>query len=171
MTPGHALPLCARHLGGLGCRICFWSGTQYGFQRILTAWLFFSIQIPYYILWHFEKISLPFRPFSGLTRLSEDSFCDKLGWEKQASHKVTTWQSQFYHHPLPTCLTARQYPAYPPPFPMRSHPAQSGEGFDAPPTLERSGSEHRRAVTSSLFGQERGLVRDVEPSLTVRKDG
>ena len=23
------------------------------------------------------------------------------------------------------------------------------EGFDAPPTLERSGSEHRRAVTSS----------------------
>ena len=26
-------------------------------------------------------------------------------------------------------------------------------------------SEHRRAVTSSLFGQERGLVRDVESSL------
>ena len=44
---------------------------------------------------------------------------------------------------------------------MRSHPAKHGEGFDAPPTLERSGSEHRRAVTSSLFGQERGLVRDV----------
>ena len=44
---------------------------------------------------------------------------------------------------------------------MRSHPAQHGEGFDAPPTLERSGSEHRRAVTSSLFGQERDLVRDV----------
>ena len=43
--------------------------------------------------------------------------------------------------------------------------------FDGPPSLERSGSEHRRAVTSSLFGQERGLVRDVEPSLTVRKDG
>ena len=32
--------------------------------------------------------------------------------------------------------------------PWRSHPAQPGEGFDAPPTLERSGSEHRRAVTS-----------------------
>ena len=48
----------------------------------------------------------------------------------------------------------------------RSHPAQSGETFDAlfnapadkqsgetfdgPPTLERSGSEHRRAVTSPL---------------------
>ena len=31
----------------------------------------------------------------------------------------------------------------------RSHPAKYGEGFDAPPTLERSGSEHRRAVTSS----------------------
>ena len=30
----------------------------------------------------------------------------------------------------------------------RSHPAQSGETFDGPPTLERSGSEHRRAVTS-----------------------
>ena len=28
---------------------------------------------------------------------------------------------------------------------MRSHPAKHGEGFDAPPTLERSGSEHRRA--------------------------
>ena len=69
------------------------------------------------------------------------------------------------------------------------------QGFDAPPTLERSGSEHqravtslallerarawewvkdppagegqvgqiqhRRAVTSSLFGQEKGLMRDV----------
>ena len=44
-------------------------------------------------------------------------------------------------------------------------PQKPGEGFDAPPTLERSGSEHRRAVTSSLFGQERGLVRDVESSL------
>ena len=34
-------------------------------------------------------------------------------------------------------------------FPRRSHPAQYGETFDGPPTLERSGSEHRRAVTSS----------------------
>ena len=32
----------------------------------------------------------------------------------------------------------------------RSHPAQFGEGFDAPPSLERSGSEHRRAVTSPV---------------------
>ena len=53
---------------------------------------------------------------------------------------------------------------------MRSHPAKHGEGFDAPPTLERSGSEHQRAVTSSLFGQERGLVRDVEPSLMEKSD-
>ena len=30
---------------------------------------------------------------------------------------------------------------------MRSHPAQSGATFDDLPTLERSGSEHRRAVT------------------------
>ena len=26
---------------------------------------------------------------------------------------------------------------------MRFHPAQSGETFDGPPTLERSGYEHR----------------------------
>ena len=33
----------------------------------------------------------------------------------------------------------------------RSHPAQSGETFDGPPSLERSGSEHREgAVTSPL---------------------
>ena len=31
--------------------------------------------------------------------------------------------------------------------PRRSHPAKHGEGFDAPPTIKRSGSEHRRAVT------------------------
>ena len=79
------------------------------------------------------------------------------------------------------------------------------QGFDAPPTLERSGSEHRRAVTSlallerarawewvkdppagegqvgqiqhcravtsSLFVQERGLVRDMELSLQERRRG
>ena len=28
------------------------------------------------------------------------------------------------------------------------------KGFDAPPTLERSGSEHRRAVTSPLPEEE-----------------
>ena len=54
--------------------------------------------------------------------------------------------------------------------------------FDGPPTLERSGSEHRRAVTSPL-PEEEGLGEKVElslqerrrgrkkPSLTVRKDG
>ena len=31
---------------------------------------------------------------------------------------------------------------------MRSHPALPGEDRFGPPTLERSGSEHRRAVTS-----------------------
>ena len=31
---------------------------------------------------------------------------------------------------------------------IQSHPAKYSEGFDAPPTWERSGSEHRRAVTS-----------------------
>ena len=49
-------------------------------------------------------------------------------------------------------------------------PHNMAKTFDGPPTLERSGSEHRRAVTPSLFGQERGLVRDVEPSLMVKKD-
>ena len=44
-------------------------------------------------------------------------------------------------------------------------PQNLAQTFDGPPTLERSGSEHRRAGTSSLFGQERGLVRDVESSL------
>ena len=33
--------------------------------------------------------------------------------------------------------------------PGGSIPHKHGEDFDAPPTLERSGSEHRRAVTSS----------------------
>ena len=49
-------------------------------------------------------------------------------------------------------------------FPRRSQPAKHGEGFDAPPTLERSGSEHRRAVTSPL-PEEEGLGEKVEPSL------
>ena len=36
----------------------------------------------------------------------------------------------------------------PPQQPGGPSPQNHGEGFDAPPTLERSGSEHRRAVTS-----------------------
>ena len=39
--------------------------------------------------------------------------------------------------------------------PQRSHPAQPGEGFDAPPTLERSGSEHREGAVTSLALLER----------------
>ena len=40
---------------------------------------------------------------------------------------------------------------------MWSHPAQPGDGFDAPPTLERSGSEHRvgRFPSSSPRGEDR----------------
>ena len=40
----------------------------------------------------------------------------------------------------------------------RSHPAQPGEGFDAPPTLERSGSDHRvgRFPPSLLRREGRG---------------
>ena len=38
---------------------------------------------------------------------------------------------------------------------MRSHPAQPGEGFDAPTTLERSGSEHREGAVTSLVLLER----------------
>ena len=42
-----------------------------------------------------------------------------------------------------------------PPIPRRSHPAQHGEGFDAPPTLERSGSERRGGAVTSLALLER----------------
>ena len=41
---------------------------------------------------------------------------------------------------------------------MRSHPAKHGEGFDAPPTIKRSGSEHRRAVF--LFFPEGKCLRN-----------
>ena len=37
----------------------------------------------------------------------------------------------------------------------RSHPAQSGETFDGPPSLERSGSEHREGAVTSLALLER----------------
>ena len=40
-----------------------------------------------------------------------------------------------------------------------------------PPTLERSGSEHRVGRLHPRFLRKRGLGRKVEPSLTVRKDG
>ena len=54
----------------------------------------------------------------------------------------------------------------------RSQPAQSGETFDGPPSLERSGSEHRRAVTSPLLrflspgnGGTEGGVKTIEEGL------
>ena len=50
---------------------------------------------------------------------------------------------------------------------MRSHPAKHGEGFDAPPTLERSGSEHRRAVTSFPFRE--GFLSPVRGTERVAK--
>ena len=47
-----------------------------------------------------------------------------------------------------------------------------GEGSDAPPTLERSGSERRAgAVYIPSTMRERGLGRAVEPSFRVRRDG
>ena len=49
-------------------------------------------------------------------------------------------------------------------------PHNHGETFDGPPTLERSGSEHRRAV--SFFSPEERRPRwEVEPSLMLKKDG
>ena len=44
------------------------------------------------------------------------------------------------------------------------------KAFDGPPTLERSGSEHRRAVTSPL-PEEEGLGEKVELSLQERRRG
>ena len=49
--------------------------------------------------------------------------------------------------------------------PRRSHPAQSGETFDGPPSLERSGSEHRVGAVTSPLPEEEGLGEKVEPSL------
>ena len=67
------------------------------------------------------------------------------------------------------------YPYYPHEYshlpPCGPSPQNLAQTFDGPPTLERSGSEHRRAVTSSRPWGKRGWVRKVEPSLTVRKDG
>ena len=44
----------------------------------------------------------------------------------------------------------------------RSHPAQSGETFDGPPSLERSGSEHREGAVTSPLPEEEGLGEKVE---------
>ena len=44
----------------------------------------------------------------------------------------------------------------------RSHPAQSGETFDGLPSLERSGSEHREGAVTSPLPEEEGLGEKVE---------
>ena len=49
-------------------------------------------------------------------------------------------------------------------------PQNLAKAFDGPPTLERSGSEHRRAVTSPL-PEEEGLGEKVELSLQERRRG
>ena len=54
--------------------------------------------------------------------------------------------------------------------PRRSHPAQSGETFDGPPSLERSGSEHRVGRLHPRFLRKRGLGRKWSP-LWLKRDG
>ena len=49
-------------------------------------------------------------------------------------------------------------------------PQNLAKTFDGPPTLERSGSEHRRAATSPL-PEEEGLGEKVELSLQERRRG
>ena len=49
-------------------------------------------------------------------------------------------------------------------------PHDMAKTFDGPPTLERSGFEHRRAVTSPL-PEEEGLGEKVELSLQERRRG
>ena len=49
-------------------------------------------------------------------------------------------------------------------------PQNLAKTFDGPPTLERSGSEHWRAVTSPL-PEEEGLGEKVELSLQERRRG
>ena len=55
-------------------------------------------------------------------------------------------------------------------FPGGPIPHNLAKTFDGPPTLERSGSEHRRAVTSPL-PEEEGLGEKVELSLQERRRG
>jgi len=44
------------------------------------------------------------------------------------------------------------------------------KGFDAPPTLERSGSEHRRAVTSFLLRRKAWLEVELPLAKGRRRD-
>ena len=51
----------------------------------------------------------------------------------------------YFIQPTLRCIGGLHYNLYSPGGPI---PHNLAQGFDAPPTLERSGSEHRRAVTS-----------------------
>ncbi len=53
----------------------------------------------------------------------------------------------------------------------RSHPAQFGETFDGPPSLERSGSEHREGAVTSPLPEEEGLGEKVELPLERETEG
>ena len=53
----------------------------------------------------------------------------------------------------------------------RSHPAQFGETFDGPPSLERSGSEHREGAVTSPLPEEEGLGEKVELPLERKTEG
>ena len=53
---------------------------------------------------------------------------------------------------------------------MRSHPVQSGETFDGPPTLERSGSEHRVGRFTSFFLRRKAWL-EVELPLERETEG
>ena len=55
-------------------------------------------------------------------------------------------------------------------YPCGPIPHNLAKTFDGPPTLERSGSEHQRAVTSPL-PEEEGLGEKVELSLQERRRG
>ena len=70
-------------------------------------------------------------------------------------HSMSKFTSKFTNNHISKLQASRKQVA-----PRRSHPAQSGETFDGPPTLERSGSERRGGAVSSLFPEgERVGVR------------
>ena len=53
----------------------------------------------------------------------------------------------------------------------RSHPAQFGEDRFGPPSLERSGSEHREGAVTSPLPEEEGLGEKVELPLERETEG
>ena len=56
------------------------------------------------------------------------------------------------------------------PLPLNVQTNLHGEGFDAPPTLERSGYEHRRAVTSFLLRRKAWLEVELPLAKGRRRD-